>query len=145
MVLHRRPVVFFLEWVFSPRGVFRRVVLAMPKLSGMEAFKASVAPANVLAKWEAFDGDQVSWSFDVFILARIMGKNRWDNSKENFNRISTCGIFMGEFITLEAGFIMIDDNQLEVEELDASTREAIIQQNLKVVLVYLGQNEVKLG
>ena len=52
---------------------------------------------------------------------------------------------MGEFITLEAGFIMIDDNQLEVEELDASTREAIIQQNLKVVLVYLGQNEVKLG
>ena len=74
VVLHRRPVVFFLEWVFSPRGVFRRVVLAMPKLSGMEAFKASVAPANVLAKWEAFDGDQVSRSFDVFILARIMGK-----------------------------------------------------------------------
>ena len=49
------------------------MVLAMPKLSGMEAFKASAAPANVLAKWEAFDGDQVSWSFDV-ILARIMGK-----------------------------------------------------------------------
>ena len=100
---------------------------AMPPKSGLEGFKASAAPGKLVEAWKDLAPNQ-----DTMVCKGGISVSLFENDLP----VKDLKILSAK--VLQETFVLVDEENRELDDIDVATRDRIIQQNYQVVAKYFG-------
>ena len=94
----------------------------MPPKSGLEGFKASAAPGKLVEAWKDLAPNQ-----DTIVCKGGISVSLFEND-----------LPIKDLKILQETFVLVDEENRELDDIDVATRDRIIQQNYQVVAKYFG-------